>query len=303
VISQVALRWLASVPVSCLHASEAFLRKRPLADPLLSAALAAPAERLQAALLEEGVPADVFWSHVVPLAAGIVGVRELAQVTLIKTIGRSEAAPRVPCFRDRLAELLNAFDGILPQLSEDWTTGIEPLRQRWDCLGGGLLARIVERTEPALLVDAATIVLVYPALRGGGAAYLPYNLLHIEVQPTEPVAELPEVVRLAWMVSLLNMDLPRYSEGLRPRRLGTVAALAMIPVTLAAAADLELAGCDAESIERALHIWLPPAAEIEARTSMLSQWWETYSAVRPAWVTALQALDRLLEGTGTGTPG
>jgi hypothetical protein len=274
-----------------------------LADPLLSAALAAPAERLQAALLEERVPPDVFWSHVVPLAADIVSVRELAEVTLTKTVGRNEAAPRVRRFRDRLTELLNSFDGVLPQLSEDWTTGIEPLRQRWDYRGAGLLGRIVERTEPALLVEAATIVLVYPALRGGGAAYLPYNLLHIEVQPTDPVAELPELVRLAWMVSLLNMDLPRYSEGLGPRRLGTVAALAMIPVTLAAAADLELARCDDESIERALRIWLPPAAEIEARTSTLSQWWETYSAVRPDWVTALQALDRLLDGAGIGTSG
>jgi hypothetical protein len=300
VSSQIALRWLTSVPVSCFHAAAVFLRKQPLADPLVSAALAAPAERLQAALLEERIPSELFWSHLVPLAADIGGIRELAEVTLTKTVGRQEAAPRVRRFRDLLAELKDAFGGVLPQLSEEWTTSIEPLQQRWNYQGPGLLGGVVHWTEPGILVDAATVVLVYPALRGGGAAHLPYNLLHIEAQPTDPVAELPEMVRLAWLLSQLNLDLPRYSESVRPSRLATVAGLAMIPITLAAAAEVQLARCDAEMIGLALQAWLAPANEAEAWTGTLCQWWETYCALRPAWATALQALDRLVEGTRTG---
>jgi hypothetical protein len=298
VSSQTALRWLTSVPVSCFHATAALLRKQTLADPLVCAAVAAPAERLQAALLEERVPPERFWSHVVPLAADIGTVRELAEVTLTKTVGRNEAAPRVGRFRDLLAELKDAFAAALPQLGEEWTTGAESLRQRWDYQGPGLLGRVVQWTEPGILVDAATVVLVYPALRGGGAAHLPYNLLHIESQTTDPVAELPEVVRLAWLLSQLNLDLPRYSEGVRPSRLATVAGLAMIPVTLAAAAEVQLARCDAEAIGLALRSWLAPLSEAGAWTDTLTQWWETYCALRPAWATALQALDRLLDGTG-----
>jgi hypothetical protein len=303
VSAQIALRWLTSVPVSCLHAAAAFLRKQPLADPSVGAALAAPAERLQAALLEERVPSERFWSHVIPLAADIDGIRELAEVTLTKTVGRQEAAPRVRRFRDLLAELKDAFGAALPRLSEEWTTSIEPLRQRWNYQGPGLLGGVVQRTEPGILVDAATVVLVYPALRGGGAAHLPYNLLHIEGQSVDPVPDLPEVVRLAWLLSLLNLDLPQYSEGVRPSRLATVAGLAMIPVTLAAAADVQLARCDAEAIGLALKAWLAPPNEAEAWAGMLSQWWETYGALRPAWATALQALDRLLDGTQTGALG
>ena len=301
VSSQIALRWLTSVPVSCFHAAAALLRKQPLADPLLCDTVAAPAERLQAALLEEGIPPEIFWLHVIPLAAEIGNARELAEVTLIKTVGRAEASRRVSQFCHLLAELKDAFAVALPRLGEEWTKGIEPLRQHWDYLGAGLLGRIVQWTEPGILVDSATVIPVYPALRGGGAAHLPYNLVHIECQPTESVAELPEVVRLGWLLSQLNLDLPRYSEGVAPSRLATVAALAMIPITLAAAAEVELARCDADAMALALQSWLAPANQAEAWTDTLTQWWDTYSAVRPAWATALQAFDRLVEETAAAT--
>lgn len=272
-----------------------------MAAPQVGAALSGPAERLQAALSEERVPAERFWSHLIPLATNIGGIRELAEVTLTKAVGRQEGALRTRRFRDLLAELKDAFGAVSPQLSEEWKTSVEPLQQRWNYHGPSLLGRIVQWTEPDLLVDAATAVLIYPALGGGGAAHLPYNMLHIEGQATDPVAQLPEVVRLAWLVSQLNLDLPRYSEGIAPSRLATVAGLAMIPVTLTAAAEVQLARCDAGVTALAVQTWLAPSKEADAWTGTLSQWWETYCALRPAWGTALQALDRLLDGTRTGT--
>ena len=117
------------------------------------------------------------------------------------------------------------------------------------------------------------------------------------------MGELPELLRLAWLLSLLNLDLPRYSEGVRPSRLATVAGLAMLPLTLAAAAEVQLARSDPETIGQALQAWLAPPNEAQAWTGILSQWWETYCTLRPAWATALQALDRLLDGTQTGALG
>ena len=253
---------------------------------------------MQAALLEQHISPEQFWSHLVPLATDIKSVRELAELALLKTLGRREAVPRVGQFRNCLSELMNAFATILPRLSNQWETAVEPFRQRWNYHGPGLLGRIVELTEPGILVDAATVVMVYPALRGGGAAHLPYNLLHIEVQTSDPVVQLPEVVRLAWLLSTLNLDLPRYSEGVQGSRLATVAGLAMIPITLTAAAEVQLAPCDTEALGVALPAWLAPVHEADSSLDILTQWWETYRALRPSWATGLQALDRLLDGTG-----
>ena len=45
----------------------------------------------------------------------------------------------------------------------------------------------------------------------------------------DPVADLPEVLRLAWLISQLNLDLPRFAENVSPLRRERVIALAMIP--------------------------------------------------------------------------
>ncbi len=291
----ISLRWQVSVPVSCFHAADALLRKRPLVNPELCTALAVPAERLQAALTEEWVPADVFWSHLIPLAAGIVSLRELAEVTLTKTLGHADAVPRVGVLHGLLTDLKNAFSTALPGVKEDLASRLAPLQQSWSYNGMSLLGRVVNWTEAGVLVEEAGVVLVYPALGGGGGAHLPYNLVHIEAVAADPVAELPEVARLCWLLSMLNLDIPRYSEQVRPNRLTAVASLAMIPVVLAAAAEVQLARCDEETVALAVRAWLRPAEQAEVWTTTLNQWWGTYGDMRPEWPTALKALDLLLD--------
>jgi hypothetical protein len=99
---------------------------------------------------------------------------------------------------------------------------------------------------------------------------------------------------------MLNLDLPRYSENLRPSWLTTVAGLAMIPVVLAAADEVQLAGCDDQTIDLALRVWLTPAEKADEWTTALIDWWQTYRVMRPAWATALAALERLLDRPEAG---
>jgi len=294
VSSPINLHWSVSSSVSCFHAVEALLRKQVFVDSALAARLAAPAEKLQAALLEERVPAETFWAHLIPLSAGIGGSQELAEVVLTKTIGHAEALFRLRRFRDLLADLKSAFQAALPQAHEQIAPLIEPLRQRWTYHGPGLLGGVANWTEPGVLVDEASVVLVHPALGGGGGAHLIYNSVRLEAVGDDPLPELPEVVRLAWLLSMLNLDLPRYSEGLPSHRLAKAAALAMLPVVLTAAGELQLVGGDEKTRARALEVWLSTADGAESSASTLEEWWDAYVSMRPAWATALQALDRLL---------
>jgi hypothetical protein len=288
------LHWQGSVPASAFHSAEAVLRGQALADAALGQTLSAPAQKLREALDEEAVPFDTFWLHLIPLSAAGLSGQELARVTLVKTIGLAEAKSRVPVFRELLADLLHAFSTALSKLQEELDARIEPKRQSWNYQGTSLLAGIVNWTEELILVEEARVVLVYPALGRGGVAHLPYNLVRIEAVASDPIAELPEVVQLGWLISTLNLDLPRYSENVRPKLLAKVAALAMLPITLKAANDLTLTKCDEETTRLALRHWLPAVENAERLAPCLSEWWDTYCAMRPEFPTALAALDRLI---------
>jgi hypothetical protein len=287
------LRWVASERMSCLHAAEALWQGQELADTRLADVLAAPVEKLRATLWEESVPGDVFFSHLCPVADAAGALSEVAEVVLIKTIGRTEAGLRVHRFRRVLNELNNAFGKAVPECRKMLLARLDPIRRNWNYQGTSLLGGIAGALGPEVLADEATVVLVHPACGGGGKAHLSYNLARLEAVSGDPVAELPEVVRLAWLLSMLNLDLPRFSEKLRTPRVPIVAALAMIPIVLTAAEIGQLAACNEAMFKLAIESWLP-SSETDAWLATLCEWWEVYRTMRPPWDTALQALDRLV---------
>jgi hypothetical protein len=294
------LHWQASPLVSGLHAADLLLRKQPLADPTLAAALADPVEKLDLALREDHLPAEKFLSHLLGLAPGINGLTELTEVALTKTIGRTEAAPRMPWYRGLLTDVKNAFTAALPELPANLTRDLEPLRQRWNAEGVAVLAGVVNASEPGILVEDAAVVGVYPAQGGGGAASLPYNVARIELVAGDPVPELPELLRLVWLLSMLNLDLPRYGENIPADRLPLTAGLATVPLTLAAAEGVRLARGDPATVGLAVRTWLAPWGPKEEWAATVNQWWDVYTTMRPPWATALRALDQLLREGESG---
>src|SRR5207244_4282844 len=105
-------------------------------------------------------------------------------------------------------DVKNAFTTALPDLQASLVKNLQPLQGRWNVEGTALLARIVNGSEPGILVEEATVVGIYPAQGGGAAASLDYNTARIEAISDEPAEELPELLRLAWLLSMLNLDLP-----------------------------------------------------------------------------------------------
>ena len=106
-------------------------------------------------------------------------------------------------------------------------------------------------------------------------AHLAYNNVLIEAVLTNPIPQLPETLRLA-CCSQLNLDLPVFSETIHGKRLPHVAELAMIPVTLQAAEELEFLTLTSEAIDLALNCWnvvTPPDTD---RVDILWRWWGTY---------------------------
>ena len=303
------MRWIISQSASCFHAAEMLRRGRPAANPELAGAIAEPVERLISEVLFLGLDEERFWSHLLPQSARIENNRQLANVVLKKSLGsapRSEAA--VDRLAGRIADVEAAVRRVLPELVEDLTATASAVREAWETSGQGVLERVGRLTDGRLIVSGAEVNLVYPASGGGGRAHLPYNSVTIEAMPADPHADLPESVRLAWMLSQLNLDLPIFSENIRPDRQAAIAALAMLPPTLAAAEEMEFACCSLDTIASAIDAWdlLRPeagrrpdgpeadASNDSALAQVVQQWWETCLDSQPAWHVALAGLDRMV---------
>src|SRR5260370_16514488 len=84
-------------------------RGRPPQHVPIAAALGEPAGALQAALREEAIPENIFWSHLIPLAALYPSLHDLADVALRKTIGAQRASGYVEAFAGYLNHAKVAF--------------------------------------------------------------------------------------------------------------------------------------------------------------------------------------------------
>lgn len=292
------LVWRASLSASCFHAA-AMIRREPLVDARLNAALIKPVAALVEELERSGIGVEAFFEQAVPLAADFENNRELAVRILGKLPGRGQTQNEQSAGRlaGWMGELEQAFTAAVPGAVDELSLRGGPLREQWEARGPGLLAAIGRQTEPSLLAEGAEVVLVYPALGGAGAAHLAYNKATLEAVLTNPFGDLPETVRLGWLLSTLNHDLPRYAETVGRDRLATLARLSMLPAALAAAVDVELIAGEPPSLARALGGWRLAAEGVDTLAETLDGWWSTYQETRPPWNVALAALDRLLPAT------
>jgi hypothetical protein len=285
------LTWRTSETVNALYAAWSCCTRPQQVDPEVTDALAEPLERLRAALDEERVPAAAFWQHVFPAAAlASEEPGRLAELTLIKCIGQLETPRRVPRFSRALRALrLSAT----PHLA---SPALDFLETAWQRHGSALLSTIGQLTESELVPETATAIGVTPLLGGGGLAVLSGNVAIVEAVAEDPWPELPEAVRLAWLIAQLQIDLPRYSEHIPGARRGRVAELALLPVAVEAARRCRMTEASFEGLlAQAAQSWPAASPLDDATRASLASWWPVYQSRRPEFALALAALDRSLQ--------
>ncbi|NQT36877.1 MAG: hypothetical protein HQ581_05285 [Planctomycetes bacterium] len=296
----IELRWMVSQSASSFHAAGASCRGLALLNPSLAEAIAEPARALSNEIRAFRLPEAPFWDHLAAMSAEIENDRELVEMALRKTIAAGAIMPTmVHGLAARVADVEAAVERVLPELVEEMADQADFLRDQWKARGNGLLGRIAELTDPNVLVPGATVMLVYPVLGGGGGAHLATNRVHVETVPSDPVEQLPEVVRLAWLLAQLNVDLPIFSDRIHRDRHPLIASLALLPPALAAGMPDEWEPCSRENIELALATWHVDGPAGVDLPEIVGTWWETYSASRPPWSVALAALDQMVR-VGTG---
>ncbi len=286
---------MVSSSTSSLYAAAVMLRGQAITDLELASAIEVPTRLLAQESTSAGFDAAMTLAQLVPLSATVDNNRQLAETAIRKLAGLGAIDNEfVGRLAGTISELENAFVHCRPDAIADLETRGKLLRQQWESRGPGLLAAMARLTETGLLAECASVVLVHPVLGGGGVPYMRHNLAVIEAMLTNPHAELPETVRLGWLLSTLNLDLPIYSDVVPGDRLPLVGMLAMLPVVLAASEQVEWCRLDVDTIELAIGHWHIPIPESAIVASLLMRWWEMYQTAQPRWSVALAALDQTL---------
>ena len=291
----IELSWKTPFTTSCLHAADGIQRGLRIVDSALAEALASPTAGLQAAIALSGAPPGRMWRHLLGISGTTDVARQIAETALVKTIGRVQRFEELRgALADAIIAMQSAVRTAVPQLTDELALRERPLREQWEARGPGMMCQVASLTEASLVPEQADVLLVRPAFGGAGGAHLAVNSVRIEAVLANPHADLPEVVRLAWLLAQLELDLPRYSEEVQSDRMPHVARLAMLPAVLRAAEAVELVRYSPELIGRAITAWhlaIPPGLDAVA---MLEDWWETYQLDKPPLRVALQAMDSMI---------
>lgn len=290
------LRWLMSTSTSSLHAAAAIVHGGSIANSDLAVTLDPAAKLFSQEIQASGHSIDELLAQLIPLSASIENNRQLTETALRKAFGPRAVNPEsVSRIAGAVSEMENSFVGAVPDAMTALETRGRVLREQWESRGPGMLASISRLTEKELIAEQADVVLVHPILGGAGSSFIMSNLVMIEAVLANPDSTLPETVRLGWLLSTLNLELPMHSETLPRNRLSVVGRLAMLPVALAAAEEVEWCHDNPDLLPAAIELWQLRVSEPAAVAAVVGQWWESYRTAKPRWLVALAALHQALE--------
>lgn len=298
------LEWKASLSATCLHAAACFQEGLPVADAELAAALSGAIEQFLGELRVCGLPAEEALPQLVALASDVDNNRQLVERAITRLWGKGGVNETIVArMAGGIADLETTLLRERPNLVNELELRSRPLREQWEARGPGLLRQMALLSEDGLSAPSAQVVLVAPIVGGHGRAHLLRNRVTFEAVLANPHPELPETLRLGWLLGQLNQDLPIYSERIARARVPLVASLALLPLVLAAAQTVDLARLDAATLQNAVACWhLPPGLPDDVH-ERLQAWWNTYEGSSTRWAVALAALDAMLFPCGDGDRG
>jgi hypothetical protein len=286
------LTWIGSSSASALHLTDMVRRGHEPMDGRFDEAVGA-GQDLWETLGILGTGRERVWAHMLGLCATVENNRELCQIAYRKAIG-GENSSALAQLTGAVTRVEDTLRKAIPDLADQLVQRMQPLLTVWKTRGPGLFHQVSKMVEPGVLTDQAQVVGVLPIVGGSARALLNYNHVHIEAVLADGDPTLPEVLRLAWCLLQLNVDLPRYSESIHGDRLSLIAGLVLVPITLAVGEMVELVKVDDSTVAHAIATWCSDLDAPENSVELVQDWWVTYLESRPPWNVAVTAMERML---------
>lgn len=298
------LKWQPNSSTSALHAAHAcWSYPDRITDREVLAILGPYADRLGPWIAHASPPnGETLWDTLIATGCEIDSNDNLAAEVLRKCGLAEREDLQGGQFAGLITDVEAAFVGLFPQYVQQCPLRLRPLQEQWLGYGRGLMMQWRRLTRIETLIDGCRIIGVQPVLGGYGKSHPDQNLVRIEAVLTNSRPELPEVVRLAWLIAQLHIDPPWLDDVSALPLSELMVPLAMIPAMLAAAQEIELARCDQHSVMLAIEDWLvsiPQAArDPRSLSANLLDWWQTEGQTGPEWGHSLRILANRLVARG-----
>ena len=182
----------------------------------------------------------------------------------------------------------------LPNLHDELGLRVGPIRQQWEARGPGMLHRVAKITAESPRNSPVDVLLVHPVLGGHGDVHPPYQAVRFEAVLANPYPQVPEIVRLAWLLTRLDCRPGPLTAVIDGERFTDASVLAAVPLVLSAAAELELCPFNSSSLAEAVQAWRLGGTRPEVLARIAGDWWQAFQQTRPAWHEAVAALDNML---------
>ncbi len=293
------LVWEVNPLSSLLHGVETLLSGRSCVEARFSDWLRPVVEEFQLLVANYGIEARPILEYGLGLTATTRQARELAEVAVAKSVALPAHHPLVSELAAFFTVQEKGLQKLVPGLEKELALRARPLREHWEARGPGFLAEVARLTDETVQMPRAVVLLAYPFQGGGGGSHATYNAFRLEPLLANPEDRLPEPLRLGWLLSQMNLDLPRFAEVLPSTSRERVPGLAMLRVAIAAGATVQWCEDSTGTTELALATWLPEEADRAATAELLEAWWRTHLNSRPRFEVALAGLAAMLEQSPT----
>jgi hypothetical protein len=294
------LQWISSYSTSALHAAECLCRfSSQVQDENLRDKLGPAAQALGTCLEDlDAQRTQGFWDELAVLGSKINSNSALANQLITEHGQGFVEQSLIQRLTGSITDVEAAFKLLFPKYVEQFDYRIRPLQEQWIGYGSGFLAHIRRLTRSDELIREACVIGVQPILGGAGRAHVEHQAIHIEAVLTNPLPELPEVVRLGWLLSQLHSLGFRSQLTYSQESLRNLLPIAMLIPSLAAAEVLELTQCNEAIAELAIENWniaIPANQDVLTELiPLLMDWWETCLKTKPDWSVAIKALAQRL---------
>ena len=319
--ANIRIRWTPHPRLSAIHAAYVVAGGSRCVDPKTEKLLVTPVTELNNRLLSASVDVGRFWRRLIVEVAGervagervagerVTGERVTGQrgdgdrsdsraVEIALTdagLSELQLEPNAQGVTRLIADCRSAYAAHLPKLADQLKLRAGPLKERWDAYGPGLLraiaARIWDGSPPEDWWPPRIETLLMQPARGGAGGFDPDSQrVWIEAMLTDANPAVPEVLRVAWLISRVAIELhTREKSGEHSRRLPWP--FASVPIVLAAAADLDLVAASPMPVRVAMGLW---DLGDHRHADVVERWWSERERTGTPLPVSLKTLDEML---------